>query len=74
MPPKGPLLVDQLRFMSETLPNDNAYEDLDAGAAITFRQWDERSNRVARWLTAHGVTKGDRVSIYLPSEYCLPAE
>src|SRR5207247_433560 len=44
---------------------------LDAQKAITFRQWDERSNRVARWLAARGVTKGDRVSIYMPSEYCL---
>ena len=71
MPPKGPLLVDQLRFMAEAHADDNAYEDLDAREAITFRQWDERSNRVARWLTARGVAKGDRVSIYLPSEYCL---
>ena len=71
MPPKGPLLVDQLRFMAEAHGDDNGYEDLDAREAITFRQWDERSNQVARWLTAHGVGKGDRVSIYLPSEYCL---
>src|SRR5438128_9316115 len=71
MPPQGPLLVDQLRFMAAAHADDNAYEDLDACEAITFRQWDERSNRVARWLTARGVTKGDRVSIYLPSEYCL---
>ena len=54
MPPQGPLLVDQLRFMAEAHADDNAYEDLDARDAITFRQWDERSNRVARWLTARG--------------------
>jgi acyl-CoA synthetase (AMP-forming)/AMP-acid ligase II len=71
MPPQGPLLVDQLRFMAEAHSDDNAYEDLDAREAITFRQWDERSNRIARWLAARGVAKGDRVSIYMPSEYCL---
>src|SRR5450432_3201908 len=57
--------------MAEAHADENAYEDLDAREAITFRQWDERSNRVARWLTARGVSKGDRVSVYLPSEYCL---
>jgi acyl-CoA synthetase (AMP-forming)/AMP-acid ligase II len=71
MPPQGPLLVDQLRFMAEAHTDDPAYEDLDAGELITFRQWDERSNQVARWLTARGVRKGDRVSVYMPSEYCL---
>ncbi len=71
MPPKGPLLVDQLRFMAEAHADDNAYEDLDRGETITFRQWDERSNRLARWLTARGVEKGDRVSIYMPSDNCL---
>ena len=71
MPPQGPLLVDQLRFMADAHSDDNAYEDLDAREAITFRQWDERSNGIARWLAARGVGKGDRVSIYMPSEYCL---
>jgi hypothetical protein len=42
VPPKGPLLVDQLRFMSEIHADVNAYEDLDARTAMTFRQWDER--------------------------------
>jgi acyl-CoA synthetase (AMP-forming)/AMP-acid ligase II len=71
VPVNGPLLVDQLRFMAEAHADENAYEDLDAREAITFQQWDERSNRVARWLAARGVGKGDRVSVYLPSEYCL---
>jgi acyl-CoA synthetase (AMP-forming)/AMP-acid ligase II len=66
--PRGPLLVDQLRFMAEQWPGEIAYRDLDAGAAVRFGEWDDTSNRVARWLIDRGVAKGDRVSIYLPSE------
>ena len=69
--PEGPLLVDQLRFMAATWPDDVAYRDLDAGMSITFRTWDERSNRAARWLVAQGVSKGDRVAVYMDSERCL---
>lgn len=69
--PAGPLLVDQLRFMARGRPDTVAYRDLDAGTAITFREWDEQSNRAARWLIASGVAKGDRVAIYLPNEHCL---
>jgi acyl-CoA synthetase (AMP-forming)/AMP-acid ligase II len=69
--PRGPLLVDQLRFMASELGDELAYRDLDAEHAITFAQWDARSNQVARWLIDRGVTKGDRVAIYLPSDQCL---
>jgi acyl-CoA synthetase (AMP-forming)/AMP-acid ligase II len=69
--PKGPLLVDQLRFMADAFPGETAYRDLDAAAALTFAQWDARSNQVARWLAERGVAKGDRVAIYLPNDHCL---
>jgi acyl-CoA synthetase (AMP-forming)/AMP-acid ligase II len=69
--PRGPLLVDQLRFMGDAFASETAYRDLDAGTSITFQQWDSRSNQVARWLAEHGVSKGDRVAIYLPSDHCL---
>jgi acyl-CoA synthetase (AMP-forming)/AMP-acid ligase II len=69
--PSGPLLVDQLRYMAERFPDEVAYRDLDAGTAITFREWNEQSNQAARWLIERGVGKGDRVAIYLPNEYCL---
>ena len=65
--PEGPLLVDQLRFMAAVHPEELAYRDLDAGASITFTEWEEASNRLARWLTDHRVGRGDRVSIYLSS-------
>ncbi len=69
--PDGPLLVDQLRFMARTGGDRVAYTDLDAGAQITFCEWDERSNQLARWLVEHGVAKQDRVALYMDSDHCL---
>ncbi len=65
------LLVDQLRAMARLHPEEPAYRDLDAGTAITFREWEEESNRLARGLTARGLAKGDRVAIHLPNEEVL---
>jgi acyl-CoA synthetase (AMP-forming)/AMP-acid ligase II len=69
--PAGPLMVDQLRYMAQVLPDEPGYVDLDAKQSLTFRQWDEQSNQVAHWLVANDVRKGDRVSIALPNDYCL---
>jgi acyl-CoA synthetase (AMP-forming)/AMP-acid ligase II len=69
--PEGHLLVDQLRFMARTGGDRVAYSDLDAGASLTFREWDERSNQLARWLIDHGVDKQDRVALYMDSDHCL---
>lgn len=69
--PRGPLLVDMLRFMAEEHAGATAYRNLDAGTSISFREWEEASNRVARWLVGHGVARGDRVSIYLPATEAL---
>lgn len=71
MPEWGDLQVDQLRFMANRYGGEVAYRDLDAGTAITFAEWDERSNRLARFLAAEGIAAGDRVSVYLPSEEAL---
>src|SRR5262245_58157435 len=69
--PDGPMLVDQLRFMAQRWPNERAYSDLDAGTALTFREWDAQSNRLTRWLIEQGVQKQDRVALYIDSEHCL---
>ncbi|HTL85357.1 MAG TPA: class I adenylate-forming enzyme family protein [Acidimicrobiia bacterium] len=69
--PAGPLLVDQLRFMARRWPDEVAYRDLDAGEALTFRGWDEQSNRLARWLVEHGVDRQNRVALYMDSDHCL---
>jgi acyl-CoA synthetase (AMP-forming)/AMP-acid ligase II len=69
--PEGHLLVDQLRFMARTGGDRVAYSDLDAGASLTFREWDDRSNQLARWLVDRGVEKQDRVALYMDSDHCL---
>jgi acyl-CoA synthetase (AMP-forming)/AMP-acid ligase II len=48
-----------------------AYRDLDAATRITFGEWDTRSNQLARALVGAGITPGDRVAIYLPSDEAL---
>jgi acyl-CoA synthetase (AMP-forming)/AMP-acid ligase II len=70
-PAWGDLQVDQLRFMANHYANEPAYRDLDAGTAITFAEWDEQSNRLARFLVDQGIEHGDRVSIFLPSTEAL---
>jgi acyl-CoA synthetase (AMP-forming)/AMP-acid ligase II len=57
--------------MADRYPVELAYRDLDAGTALTFAEWDEQSNRLARFLVEQGIEKGDRVSIYLPSDEAL---
>jgi acyl-CoA synthetase (AMP-forming)/AMP-acid ligase II len=71
MPDWGELLVDQLRFTARRDGGEVAYRDLGSGGALTFAEWDARSNALARGLVARGVEPGDRVSIYMPSEECL---
>jgi acyl-CoA synthetase (AMP-forming)/AMP-acid ligase II len=69
--PDGPMLVDQLRFMARQWPDEPAYRDLDADTTITFNEWDEQSNQVARWLIDKGVEKQDRVAVYMDSDHCM---
>jgi acyl-CoA synthetase (AMP-forming)/AMP-acid ligase II len=64
------LLADHLRAMAAAFGDDVAYRVVDGGA-VTFAQWDEESNRLARSLAARGVSKGDRVSIYVRPEEAL---
>jgi acyl-CoA synthetase (AMP-forming)/AMP-acid ligase II len=71
MPDWGDLLVDQLRFMARRHGDEVGYRDMGSGETLTFREWDTRSNALARGLVARGAERGDRVSIYLPNEECL---
>lgn len=70
-PAWGDLQVDQLRFMANRYGDELAYRDLDAATALTFAEWDEQSNQLARFLVDQGIEKGDRVSIYLPGDEAL---
>ena len=64
------LLPDQLRLMAEHHADEVAYRDVseapESTATLTFRAWEEGSNRLARWLVEQGVGKGDRVAIHVP--------
>lgn len=69
--PKDGFLVDQIRRMVGLVPDERAFVDLDAGRALTFREWHSASNRLARGLAARGLSKGDRVALYLPTSDAL---
>lgn len=62
------LLPDQLRLMAEHHPDEIAFTDVSSGAHLTFAEWEERSNRLARWLVAAGVGTGDRVAVLVPPQ------
>jgi acyl-CoA synthetase (AMP-forming)/AMP-acid ligase II len=62
-----PLLPDELRAVAERFPDRVAVDVVD-GDTLTFSEWDERSNTLARALVERGVGAGDRVMILLPAE------
>jgi len=64
------LLTDHLRAMAAAFPAEIGYRVVDGGD-MTFAQWEAESNRLARALVGMGVTKGDRVSIYVRGEEAL---
>jgi len=65
------LLVDQLRHMAAAHGAQTAYRDVLQGRDLTFGEWEAESNRLARGLTATGVTVGDRVALHLESTHDL---
>jgi acyl-CoA synthetase (AMP-forming)/AMP-acid ligase II len=64
------LLTDHLRAMAATFPDQLGYRVIDSGD-MSYGQWEAESNRLARGLVARGVTKGDRVALYLKAEEAL---
>ena len=61
------LLTDQLRLMADAVGDEIAATDLGSDTDLTFAAWEDRSNRLARWLVGHGVQRGDRVAVHLPA-------
>jgi acyl-CoA synthetase (AMP-forming)/AMP-acid ligase II len=59
------LLTDQLRTMAEHFADRAAAINVTTNDEMTFREWNGRSNQLARWLTAQGVAKADRVAIVI---------
>src|ERR1035437_8886564 len=64
------LQVGQLASMAELFPYAIGYRVMGAGH-LTFGQWEHRSNRLARGLSAAGVGRGDRVAIWLSADSAL---
>lgn len=60
------LLTDQLRLMADEFGAEVAYVDVGTGRSITFADWDRESDRLAAILLAAGISRGDRVALYLP--------
>jgi len=64
------LLTDHLRAQADSFGDRLAYRIVD-GDEMTFGEWEEESNRLARALVALGVEKGERVALYLRAEEAL---
>lgn len=58
------LLPEFLRMMAERFPGERAYKVVDDGS-LTFAEWDEEANRLARGLLAAGIQPGERVAMNL---------
>jgi fatty-acyl-CoA synthase len=46
-------------------PDKPAMISAETGAVVTFAQLDERSNRLARFLFAHGLRRGDHIAVLM---------
>jgi acyl-CoA synthetase (AMP-forming)/AMP-acid ligase II len=63
-------LPDELRDRAERFGDRSAVQVV-GGGSMTFREWDGRSNALARGLVSSGVGKGDRVGLLLGNEAAL---
>lgn len=55
--------VDWLARRADLSPSRIALIDPERGERISYRQWNERSERIARGLSGVGVRRGDRVAV-----------
>lgn len=58
-------LSDYLENSAVRVPDRPAVID-PSGLSVSYREFDQRANRVANWLVSVGVRPGDRVGICLP--------
>ena len=65
------MVIDEhLRRMAEEFPDRTAYTVVDTGA-LSFSEWDEEANALARGLVGCGLRPGDRVGIHLDPSSAL---
>ena len=70
--PRGHNLCDYLERSAEVVPDHPAVID-PTGRALTYRQLDELSDRIAGFLAARGVVAGDRVGVIAPKSASVVA-
>ncbi len=58
-------------MMAAEHSDEIAVTDLGSKTDLTFGDWEDRSNRLARWLVNNGIAKGDRVAVHLPADESL---
>lgn len=58
--------IDRFEECASTHPDSIAVELVDGGASITYAELDERANRLAHLLLAHGAAGGQPVALCLP--------
>ena len=65
--PRGLVLGEVLRRHAAVVPDKPAliFRDGDHREVVTYGQLDERANRFAHLLAAHGVERGDRVAVLM---------
>ena len=54
---------DWSAYHSNVRPNKIAIRDLSNNKTLTYKELDDRANKLAYWLQANGVKKGDRIAI-----------
>lgn len=59
------LLTDYLRRWAQIQPEKPVF--IFYGAELSYRQLDQQSDALAGLLSKHGVSKGDRVAVFLPN-------
>ncbi|MCH7511196.1 MAG: acyl--CoA ligase [Chloroflexi bacterium] len=64
------LIPDELREQAERFP-DRVAVQVNEGGAMTYGEWDSRSNAIARGLVASGLPKGGRVALLLENDAAL---
>ena len=64
------LLPETLRQMAERFGTETAYSVVDDGS-LTFTEWDDWANRLARGLVEGGIGPDDRVALHLSTENAL---
>jgi acyl-CoA synthetase (AMP-forming)/AMP-acid ligase II len=57
------LQTELLAELAAAFPDEIAWRDVAEGSAMSLAQWHSRSNQLARGLSDHGVSKGDRIAL-----------